>query len=112
PGAPAQTKGAPFFRSRSGTIAERIRLPPAIEFGRPGRGSNQVITFASMIPVPAATTPEPNAPPSVIVSAHIRPSRSTTFTCVVQSADGGTGTAAAFGVPRAGAIGARAPAAW
>src|SRR6266542_843347 len=111
PGAPAQRNGSSPRSMRSGAIAGRIRRPPAIEFTCPGRGSNQVITFASTIPVPRATTPEPNPPPSVVVRLTIRRSRSMTFTCVVQSLDGGTAVAPAPGDARSGSIEARARAA-
>jgi len=112
PGAPVEMYGS-FPRTRTiGAIAERIRFPPTIEFSWPGRGSNHVITLASMIPVPDAMAPEPKAPPSVVVNETIRPSRSTTFTWVVQSVDGGTGVAATSGVARPGSIVFRATAAW
>ena len=79
PGAPHTRKGSPARKTIVGAPAHRTRLPGAIEFGRPGRGSNQYVPFVRTIPVPLIITADPNPPPSVAVSATHMRSRSTTF---------------------------------
>ena len=43
------------------------RLPAAMEFGQPGRGSKRHIPWPSVRPVPGTVTNEPNADPCVCV---------------------------------------------
>ncbi len=60
------------------------RLPGAIEFGRPGRGSNHMMPLLSRIPVCGDTILLPNSESSVWVRLTIVPARSTTVRWVVQ----------------------------
>src|SRR5438093_13746329 len=76
PGAPQTRNGSPPRSTIVGAPAHRTRLPGAIEFGRPGRGSNQYVPFVIRIPVPLIMTAEPKPPPSVAGSEqHLRSRR-------------------------------------
>src|ERR1700730_18192564 len=84
PGAPIVRSGLPSGTTSVGVGAHSVRLRGLIEFTRPGSGSNQVMPLFSRMPVPLATTADPNNSPSVDVHATMLRSASTTFTCVVQ----------------------------
>ena len=58
-------------------------LPGAIELTRPGTGSNHIMPLFMGMPVSGSTTLEPKRESSVLVSATMLPSRSTTERCVV-----------------------------
>ena len=65
PGAPRVRYGLPFLKARTGTMLTSARLPGAIEFRRPGRGSNHIMPLFIKIPVPGTTTCEPNSDTAV-----------------------------------------------
>ncbi len=69
-----------------GVMLASGRLPGAIELARPGSGSNQNIPLFIKIPVPGATTRDPQAESSVCVNVTALPQRSTTQMCVVEPA--------------------------
>ena len=61
------------------------RLPGAIEFGRPGRGSNHMMPLFHRMPVEGSMTLEPKIESNVCVSATTTlPCASATLKCVVQ----------------------------
>jgi hypothetical protein len=65
-------------------MLESGRLPGAIAFGTPGRGSNHMMPLFMSSPVSGRMTREPNSDSRVCVSATMLPSPSTTQKCVVQ----------------------------
>ena len=60
------------------------RLPGAIEFGAPGRGSNHIMPLFSSTPDCGSSTRLPNEDISVVVIATVLPSASHAVRCVVQ----------------------------
>ncbi len=55
PEAPAPNRGRPSRVAITGHILVKARLPGAIEFGRPGRGSNHMTPLFISIPVCGST---------------------------------------------------------
>ena len=60
------------------------RLPGAIAFGRPGRGSNHIMPLFIRMPVDGSVTLAPKRDNRLLVSAAMLPSASITLTCEVQ----------------------------
>src|SRR3954451_24062798 len=83
PGVPIATHGLASFKTRVGDMLLRMRLPPAMEFVRPGVGSINFMQLLRSMPVPGVVTREPNAEFNVWVALTIVPSESITFRCVV-----------------------------
>ena len=84
PDAPAASHGLPSSIRISGDILVSGRLPGAMEFACPGRGSNQIMPLFISTPVPGNTTRLPMEDINVVVIATIVPSVSHTVRCVVQ----------------------------
>ena len=55
PEAPTPNHGRPSRIATTGHILVKARLLGAIEFGRPGRGSNHMIPLFIRIPLPGST---------------------------------------------------------
>src|SRR4051812_6634077 len=84
PDPPAATYGLPFSVSMIGSMLHRGRLPGAIEFGVPGRGSNHIMPLFSSTPDCGSSTRLPKEDISVVVIATQLPLASQTVRCVVQ----------------------------
>ena len=67
-----------------GSMLHSGRLPGAIEFGMPGRGSNHIMPLFSSTPDCGSSTRLPNEDISVVVIATVLPSASHAVRCVVQ----------------------------
>ena len=67
-----------------GSMLHSGRLPGAIEFGVPGRGSNHIMPLFSSTPDCGSSTRLPIDDISVVVIATVVPSASHTVRCVVQ----------------------------
>ena len=83
PLAPSAAQGSPSRVTTTGHMLESGRLPAASAFGPPGLGSNHIMPLFIVIPVRGSTTLAPKRASSVLVSATMLPSRSTTERCVV-----------------------------
>src|SRR5689334_24448237 len=91
PEAPPATYGRPFSARMIGNMLHSARLPGAIEFGTPGRGSNHIMPLFSTTPDCGSSTRLPNDDISVVVIATVLPSASQVVRWVVQlSAEGGS----------------------
>ena len=84
PDAPAARNGFPPSVSMIGSMLHSGRLPGAIEFGVPGRGSNHIMPLFSSTPDCGSSTRLPIEDISVVVIATVVPSASHTVRCVVQ----------------------------
>ena len=84
PEAPAARNGRPASVSITGSMLHSGRLPGAMEFGEPGRGSNHIMPLFSSTPVFGSSTRLPIEDISVVVIATVVPSASHTVRCVVQ----------------------------
>jgi hypothetical protein len=76
--------GRPFSARMIGNMLQSARLPGAIEFGTPGRGSNHIMPLFSSTPDCGSSTRLPNEDISVVVIATVLPSASHVVRCVVQ----------------------------
>ena len=73
-------------------MLESGRFAGAIEFGRPGRGSNHMMPLFISTPVSGSSTLLPKTDSRVCVSDTKLPSASTTLRCVVSTGRDGIGT--------------------
>src|SRR5271170_1558991 len=90
PDAPAAIHGRPPSIRITGSILVSGRLPGAIEFGWPGRGSNHITPLFSSTPDVGSTTRLPIDDSNVVVTATIVPSASQAVRWVVQVPVGST----------------------
>ena len=84
PAAPIANAGTPSRVATTGHMLASGRLPGAIAFGRPGRGSNHIMPLFIRMPVDGSVTLAPKRDNRLLVSAAMLPSASITLTCEVQ----------------------------